>query len=184
MGIALLFAAVLLWMVNDLRRDLKQSVQVVNTQLPEILENTRDSSQTLAVVSNDIRELRDLAGISTGTGDRSLVSYADGVLDAVESSGGVIGLKGKLGMSAKLDDPVPAAEWVVGARKEAVYLALRAQSQHELLHRLTTSFPLRRAWQMQIGEAAPEPLIDWLRVHHAESADVLEEVPDEEPPPP
>jgi hypothetical protein len=83
-----LIAAVLLWLVNDVRVSVKENIRTLNDNLPEILSNTKRSTATLAVLSEDIKNVRDLAGVANGGRDRSLVSYADGLLDTVEQSGG------------------------------------------------------------------------------------------------
>jgi hypothetical protein len=154
------------WMINDLRRELERSTRTVNENLPVILEQTKTSTATLAVLSDDIRALRDLAG-ATGPRDRSLVAFADSLLDAVESSGGQIGVEKLIGKD--LSDPVPAAEWVVDARKEAVVLSFRAKSRRELLQRLCQN-KFGSPWLIRIGDAAPQPLQEWLEQNHSEAA--------------
>ena len=56
-------------------------------------------------------------------------------------------------------------EWVVAARKEGVWLSMRAKSKQELLTRLCAN-KFGSAWHIQLGEGDPEPLIDWLRREH------------------
>ncbi len=62
------------WMLNDLRLELKRSAQTVNRDLPVILANTRKSTETLAEVSSDIKELRNLAGVEDAPRDKTLVT--------------------------------------------------------------------------------------------------------------
>ncbi len=165
LAVAVVALAGLGWMINDLRRELERSTQTVNENLPVILEQTKTSTATLAVLSDDIRALRDLAG-ATGPRDRSLVAFADSLLDAVESSGGQIGVEKLIGKD--LSDPVPAAEWVVDARKEAVVLSFRAKSRRELLQRLCQN-KFGSPWLIRIGDAAPRPLQEWLEQHHPDA---------------
>lgn len=161
--VALLISALVLglfaWMVNDLRVQAKRATVTINEKLPEILDKTRKSTETLAVLSEDIRQLRDLAGASD-VRDRSLVGYADAVLDAVEASGGSIGTKGLLGGNT-LKDPQPAAEWAASARKEAVWLTFRAHSREDLLTRLTQT-KFGSDWHIQSGTSAPVLLREWI----------------------
>ena len=158
------------WMLNDLRVELKRSAQTVNRDLPVILTNTRQTTDTLAEVSRDIKDLRNLAGVEDAPRDRTLVAYADGVLDLVESQeGAVVGTEKLIGKS--LSDPLPAKEWAAGARKEAVWLTFRAKSKRELLDRLTES-KLGSAWKIQFGDTEPVPLRDWLVENHPETAEV------------
>ncbi|HEX6984067.1 MAG TPA: hypothetical protein VF170_01765 [Planctomycetaceae bacterium] len=161
------------WMVNDLRLELKRSAETVNQNLPVILENTRKSTETLAEVSRDIKDLRDLAGVQDAPRDETLVAYADGVLDLVESQADAqIGIEKLIGKN--LSDPLPAPEWVAGARKEAVWLTFRAKSKRELLDRLTES-KFGSPWKIRIGDADPVPLRDWLVENHSPTAEVAAE---------
>lgn len=161
------------WMLNDLRLELKRSAQTVNRDLPVILNNTRRSTETLAEVSRDIKDLRNLAGVENAPRDETLVTYADSVLDLVESQREAVVGKEKL-IGKALDDPLPAAEWVAGARKEAVWLTFRAKSKRELLDRLTES-TFGSPWKIQIGKAEPVPLRDWLVERHPPTAEVAKE---------
>ncbi len=158
------------WMVNDLRRELKRSAETVNTHLPEILDNTRRSTETLAEVSRDIKDLRNLAGVEDVPRDKTLVSYADSVLDLIESQAdAVIGTEKIFGK--ELSDPVPAKDWAAAARKEAVWLTFRAASKRELLDRLTAT-KFGSAWRIKVGEEKPSPLHDWLVEHHPATKEV------------
>lgn len=161
------------WMLNDLRLELKRSAATVNRDLPVILANTKQSTQTLAEVSDDIKELRNLAGVSDVPRDETLVAYADSVLDLVEAQQAVIGTNKLIGSS--LSDPQPAAVWGAATRKEAVWLTFRAASKRELLDRLTET-KFGSAWQIQFGEDKPLPLRDWLGEHHPPTAEVVKEV--------
>jgi hypothetical protein len=133
LGLAVVVAAVVLWILNDMRIEVKRTNEMVGERLPKILENVEKGTATLAQVSKDIDALRDLAGLG-GTKERSLVSYADSALDFLEKLPGQIGLEKVLGKDIK--DALPAAEWVAGARKEGLWLSFRAASKRELLDRL------------------------------------------------
>jgi hypothetical protein len=180
----LLLAAVALaglgWAINDARLELKRSTRTLNeildkartstdtvaASLPEILAKTRTSADTLAQLSEDVRQLRGLAGLSDRGRDRSLVAYAGGVLDAVEGSGGKVGLLKKLGGGMK--DVVPASEWVVGARREAVALVFVARSRAEVLDRLCKNL-FGSDWYIQVDDGKPVPLREWIKANHPES---------------
>ena len=96
-----------------------------------------------------------------------MVAYADGLLDAVQRSGGTIGLKPKL-IGDALKDTQPAAEWVVAARKEALWLTFRVKSKQELLERLTKNM-YGSDWHIQLPGKEPLPLAEWLKANHPES---------------
>ena len=176
--VVLALAAWFGWMLNDLRLELKRSAQTVNRDLPVILANTRKSTETLAEVSGDIKELRNLAGVEDAPRDKTLVAYADSVLDLVESQENAqIGVEKLIGKS--LSDPLPAKEWVAGARKEAVWLTFRAKSRAELLDRLTES-KFGSDWQIQFSDEPPQPLRAWLAEHHPPTAEATAQEPADE----
>jgi hypothetical protein len=184
LGVAVLAVLVLGWMINDLRVELKQAVHTINQNLPEMVEKTRKgtdtvvehlpeivvktrkSADTLAELSEDVRQIKDLAGVVSQTREKTLVAYMDNVLDYIENSGGQIGPKKLIGKGLK--DPVSAREWVVGARKKALYLVLTCRSRQEFLEELCDKVFGTR-WYIQIGEEEATPLIDWLRANHPES---------------
>ena len=170
LGLALLTVALFGWVLVDLRLQLGAAAETINHNLPEILEKSRRSADALAALSDDIRQLRDLAGAPEGARDQTIVAYADAVLDLLESSDVSIGRRSKLGGS-ELKDVVPASEWVVGARKEALWLTFRCKSKSELLTRLTED-KFGSDWYIQASadeDPAPVPLAEWIRAHHAES---------------
>lgn len=151
-----------LLLLNDLRLQMRTAAVTVNDKLPRILEKTEKSAETLATLSNDIKEIRDLAGLPQSDGhDRTLVRYADAMLDRIEASGGSIGTKPLIGGDAKLKDPQPAADWVRAARKEALWQTLRVKSRQELVDRLCET-KFGSAWHIQVGDARPVPLAEWV----------------------
>ena len=169
-GFAVLVTAALGWVVNDLRLQVKRTTTLLNESLPQVLANTKKSTETLAKLSDDIKGLRDLAGVR-GRSDESLVAYADSVLDLIEASGGQIGVEAVIGKEMK--DVLPAVEWVANARKEALLAAVPlSKSKAEVLHRLTTTAFLRSPWLIQFEGADPVPLADWLRANHAETKEL------------
>ncbi|MBA3312861.1 MAG: hypothetical protein H0T47_06155 [Planctomycetaceae bacterium] len=168
------------WLLNDLRLELKRSAQTVNRDLPVILANTRKSTETLAEVSGDIKELRNLAGVDDAPRDQTLVTYADSVLDLIETQADAkIGTEKLIGKS--LSDPVPAKEWVAGARKEAVWLTFRAKSRTELLDRLVRT-KFGSDWKIQFGDAQPQSLREWLVENHPPTAESAQQPARDETP--
>ncbi len=161
LALAVLTIGITGWMVNDLRVAVKSNIQRLDEHLPEILANTKRSSETLAVLSDDIKQLRDLAGVSNGTRDRSLVVFADSLLDELQESKGKVGLKPKL-FGKALKDTELASDWVVQARKEALWLSFRSKSKTELIERLCKN-KFGSDWYTQEGEGDPELLMDWFR---------------------
>jgi hypothetical protein len=160
--LAVLIAAAALLMLNDLRVQARRSTETINAKLPEILDKTRRTADTLAVLSDDIKKLRTLAGAADTVGrDPALVDYATAVLDKIATVDGVVGLMPKL-IGSDLKDTQPAKEWVVDARKEAVLLVFRATSRDELLDRLTQN-KFGSDWYLQPKGEKPVPLKEWVK---------------------
>ena len=168
-GLAVVATAAVLFLLNDLRLQARSATVTVNDKLPRILDKTERTAETMAALSADVRDLRELAGLPQAGGrDATLVRYADRVLDRVAATGGQVGTKPLIGKGLK--DPQPAAEWVAGARKEAVWLTFRATSRHELVERLAET-KFGSAWLIQLPGGDPVPLRDWIAAN----------VPDGEP---
>jgi hypothetical protein len=172
-------AGFLCWGVNDLRLELKettatfkQTAEKLNHDLPRILANTKASTETLKALSQDVKNLRQLAGTAGGKRDDSLVLYADSLLNLIGKQDAKIGRKKLIGR--KLNDPVPAKEWVVGARREAVVQAFRVRSKPEMLEKLGKTVTGSH-WYIQFADSEPQPLIDWAKQKHPETAKLFTE---------
>ena len=161
---AMIVCGVLLWMVNDLRVQVRHSVDTVNRDLPQILDKTRDSTETIATLSRDINQLRELVVGTTVARDDNMIAYETEVLQLIESSNGKIGLKKTLGTG--LADPVPAKDWVTRERKAALWNLARSRSKADLLDRIGHSAVLNRVWYIDLGEKNVQPLIDWVKANH------------------
>jgi hypothetical protein len=189
LAVAVIFLGLVAWLLNAVRQEIRRSGQIVQTagetinehlpaivektrkttdtlaeQLPEIVEKTRMTTETLAEVAEDIRQLKELAGITATARDQGLVAYATSVLDQIEASGGTIGLKKAFGGSG-LKNPVSAKEWVAGARKEAIVLTILANSKTDFVTRLTRN-KFHYPWYIQVGAQPPVMLLDWLKANH------------------
>ncbi len=160
------------WVINDLRLEIKRTSQTIDEHLPAILENVQKSTDTLAALSEDLKQLRDLAGASGETRDKSLVTYADSLLDLIEAADAQIGLEKKV-MRGGLKSIVPAKEWVVDARKEALWLSFRASSKRELLTRLCKN-KFGSPWFIQFPGEDTQLLFDWLKANHPENLNLSE----------
>jgi hypothetical protein len=181
LAVAVVFLALLIWLINDLRLELRRSSamvqtagQTINEHLPAIVDKTRRTTDTLA---EQLPEIVDKARTSTETlaelaEDMNLVAYANSVLDSIEASGGMIGLKKAFGAKG-LKNPVPAREWVVGARKEAILLTILSNSKAEFGTRLTRN-KFHSPWYIQIGEQEPLTLLDWLKANHPATRELSE----------
>src|SRR5262249_7754279 len=117
-GLAAVFVCAALWMLDDMRRQVRRSAELlqengravhghlpvivertrksadtVSQHMPAIVEKTKATTDTLAELAADVRQLKELAGVTSGARDQNLVAYANSVLKAIESSNGTIGLK-------------------------------------------------------------------------------------------
>ncbi|HLL21026.1 MAG TPA: hypothetical protein VK427_02795 [Kofleriaceae bacterium] len=170
LAVAAVTCGFLLYLLNDMRRELHRTNETINTHLPQILANVNTATTTLAAVSKDINSFRDLAGMVDTPQDRSLVAYADSILDFLEQqTTGQIGLTKVVGSGLK--DVVTAAEWARAARKEALWLTFRASTRAELLERLgKTKFG--SDWYYLAPGIAPTKLVDFLVANHLDSKSV------------
>jgi len=144
----------------------QQATKTVTEHLPTILERTNTATQTFAEIAEDVRQLKQLAGLASTARDSNLVAYANSVLALIEAQDARIGVK-RVG-GAGLTSPVPAKEWTVAARKEALVLTAVVKSRQEFLDRLSQNL-FHRPWHIQFASQEPQPLRDWLRAHHPES---------------
>ncbi|MDB5392122.1 MAG: hypothetical protein JWM11_7768 [Planctomycetaceae bacterium] len=192
---AIIFLGAVGWMINDVRQEIRRSIQevhetgltineqlppvvdkirnsadVISESLPEVVERIKKSTETLAELAEDIRQLKELVGVSNTARDKSLVAYADSVLDTIDASKGSIGLKKTFGGSG-LKNVLPAREWVVGARKEALFLTVVAKSKQELLTRLVEN-KFGSHWYIQLENQNPVDLIDWLKANHVATGEL------------
>jgi hypothetical protein len=164
---AAIFSGVLLWMINDLRVQVRKSVDTVNRDLPQILEKTRDSTETMATLSQDIKQLRELVVGDASAREGKIIAYETDVLRLIENSNGKIGVKKALGTG--LADPVPAQEWVMRERKAALWDLARSRSKADLLNRIGRSAVLNRVWYIVTGDKKVMPLVDWVKANHPDS---------------
>ncbi len=167
-GLAAVVCAVLLYLLDDMRREIRRTNETVNAHLPQILANVSTATTTLADVSKDINAFRDLAGLADSAGqDRSLVVYADSVLDFLEQQPqGQIGLSKLVGKGLK--DVITSAEWARDTRKEALWLTFRASTKKELLERIGKN-KFGSDWYFTAPGIEPMTLIEFLRLNHPDS---------------
>jgi len=168
LGLAAVACAAALYMLNDMRQEIRRTNDTVNAHLPQILANAKTATVTLADVSKDINAFRDLAGLTgSGTQDRSLVAYADSVLDFLEKQPqGQIGLSKLVGKGLK--DVITSAEWARDTRKEALWLTFRASTKKELLERISKN-KFGSEWYFTAPGKEPITLVEFLRLNHPES---------------
>lgn len=150
----------------DVMEKIQLMTETVVESLPEIVERIDHTTEVIAELAEDIRQLKELAGLTGGKRDENLVAYANSLLKAVEASGGSIGVR-KL-MSAGLKNTVSAAEWVAAARKEALLLSVLVKSKKEMLMRLGKT-KLGASWYIELPGKEPITLIEWLKENHAET---------------
>jgi hypothetical protein len=166
-GLAAVVCAVLLYLLNDMRTEIRRTNDTVNAHLPQILANVNTATQTLAAVSKDINAFRDLAGLVDTPQDRSLVVYADSILDFLERQpSGQIGLTKIVGKGLK--DIISSGEWARDARKEALWLTFRASTKKELLERMGKN-KFGSDWYFTAPGIEPVTLIEFLKLNHPES---------------
>ena len=170
LGFAAIVCGALLWMINDLRTQVRQSVNTVNRDLPIILEKTRDSTETISTLSQDVKQLRELVVGDGSAREGNTVAYATEVLRLLENSGGKIGVKKVVGTG--LADPIPAREWVTRERTSSLWDLARSRSKADLLERIGHSAVLNRVWYIDTGEKDLIALADWVKANHPPSQEL------------
>ena len=150
-GLAAVAAAILLWMLNDLRLEVKRTNAIVAEHLPAVLANVKQGTETLAHLSKDIEGMRDLAGIAGGPRDRSLVVYADSVLDFLDQQKGQIGLEKLVGKGLK--DIVAVQDWSPARARK------RCGSRSARTARPSCSIASARTSSARRGTSRPRPAI-------------------------
>lgn len=155
------------WAVNDLRLEIKETSRKLNEDLPRILANTKKSSETLAKLAEDVKNVRNLAVGSGKSKDNSIIIYADDLLSLIEKQDAVIAVEKVIGK--KLKDPKPAKDWVVGKRREALFLSFRVRSKREMVEQLCKTLT-RRKWLIKFKDEKPKPLLEWLKANHEPTA--------------
>jgi hypothetical protein len=139
----------------------RKTTDTVTESLPEVVERVERTTEVMAELADDIRQLKELAGVGSTKRDENLVAYTNGVLKLIASSGGTIGEKKVVGRGLK--NVKPAAEWVAGRRKWALYWMLRVTSKKEMVARIC------KGAYIELPGKEPVPLIDWVRENHPET---------------
>ncbi len=204
LGVAVVFLALVVWMINDIRLQVRQttegvkrtneqvnehlptvvqksrettevvskhlpdvvtkvtdSTELVAEHLPEIVQRVDTTTEVIADLAEDIKQLKELAGLGTTKRDENLIAYTNGALKAIAASGGTIGAKKVIGKGLK--NTQPAAEWVAGKRKWTALMLLKFKSKKEVADWLT------KGWYLELPDREPIALLDWLREHHPET---------------
>jgi ABC-type transporter Mla subunit MlaD len=181
-----------LWMINDIRLDVKEvtanvneqlgpikkvttsingqlpsilantekAVRTVDKHLPQIIRQTEESVSTMAGVSGDVKQFKELFGdIFANNQNKELLKEVLSTLDLLEGLDATIGLKKD--DTNELKTAKPAKHWARAARKEAPFLSLIGKSRGDVLQRLTTT-GTGKPWYIKVGEKAPMLLLDWI----------------------
>lgn len=173
--LALVFGIAMLSMVYGLYTRVHYSTELVNERLERILENTDKTTATLAAFAEDLRRLRDLAGLKDKQREDGLIAYTDRVLDFIENTEAEIGVAKVVSFSNGLKNLEPAHIWVRSNRKRAVWLVASQSSKRAVVEELTSTEITGSSYYIQFPDAEPEPLLDWLIRNHPETAEVFAE---------
>lgn len=196
---ALLFGIAVLALIYDLKQDVTSSLEAahtavtdanravatVNDKLPDIVTEVKKGTETLSALAEDVELIKSVAGIHSEQaerGMRSLATYADEIqkllADQTADKGAVILIEEIFGSDLKQFDT--AEEFLVGLNKEMVTLILPlAKSKQEILYRVSRSGPPRRKpFYIQFPDEEPVMLEEFIKQHHAESAELPPYEPD------
>jgi hypothetical protein len=150
----------------------EKATAAVNAQLPPLLAESETTVERLADLADGLRQYRALMGVVHGAGqNKDLLSYGASILGLVGGQNATIGVK-KPGTAGPLKHPMPAKQWAAAAQPELPFLSLIAKTKGEVLHGLAHTRSLAGPLQIQLADAAPRLLADWIQEMHPESKDV------------
>jgi hypothetical protein len=144
----------------------RTSTDTVSKHLPKVIDRVDKTTEVVAGLAEDVRQLKELAGIGKEPRDKTVAAYASSVLKKIAESGGEIGvrrppLKG-------LRNKKPAAEWVEGERTEAALMAILGRSKKQMLKAIATT-KWGGNWYIELPGQKPVKLLDWLKENHEET---------------
>jgi hypothetical protein len=144
----------------------RAGTESVSKSLPRVIDRVEKTSEVMAELAEDVRQLKELAGLSKTPRDKSVVAYAESVLQKIAASGGGIGTKKTVGRGLKTTRP--AAEWVEAERREAALMAVLGRTKKEMLRAIVKT-KWGTDWYIQVPDQQPVKLLDWLRENHDET---------------
>jgi hypothetical protein len=147
----------------------RNGTDTVAKTLPQVVDRVDRTTEVMADLAEDVRQLKELAGLGNKPRDKTVAAYADSVLKHIAASGGVIGVKKTVGRGLK--NTRPAADWVAAERREAVFLTLLGRGKKELLQSIGKT-RLGFYWYIQLPGQEPVRLLDWLRETHPETKEL------------
>ena len=188
LGVAMIFGFVLIWMIWDFKQKMvtalakaestvghvQKSVEEVNNKMPAVLGEIQKTSHTLSRVADDVELMKRVTGINNENeerGVRGLAIYADELqqvlADETEGKNSNILVEEVIGNDLKVHESMP--EFLVSLNKEMVAILVLAKSREEILYRVCHSSIRRKPYFLQINDAEPILLEDFIRKHHATS---------------
>ena len=189
---AILFGLILLWMIADFKKkmivaldkaeatvsEVQGSVEKVNSQMPQVLSEIKETSTTLSGLAKDVELMKRVAGIGDEDqtrGVRGLALYADELQQLLDEKfqdrDGNVLLEEVIGSDLKKEESAEA--FLVGLSKEMVLTILPlSNSKEEVLYRICHSGIRRKPFYIQFDSEEPQLLEEFIREHHSPSRDL------------
>lgn len=173
LAVVVIIGGTLLWMVNDLRRDAKPVLTDLKRDMPTIVANTKKSTTSLAELSDDIKAVRTIMGL-TGSRDKKLIVYTGEVLELIEKEGAGAtifadttgaGIANKIVRFVAAKNPVTVENWLAATRARALYVSLFGGSTKEDVLDKLCKDTFGNHYMIQVGSADPVLLKDWIQQH-------------------
>lgn len=186
---AIEFGFILLWMISDFKSkmivslgkaeatvsEVQDSVEKVNSQMPQVLSEIKETSSTLSGLAEDVELIKRVAGVGDGDqtrGVRGLALYADELQQLLdekfEGRDGNVLLEEVIGSDLKKKET--AEGFLVGLSKEMVLTILPlSNSKEEVLYRICHSGVRRKPFYIQFKNSEPQLLEDFIREQHPAS---------------
>ncbi len=191
LGVATAFLGFVAWALNDMRVQVKRTLEPVQRDLPPILAETRktttavseeapgivqdarSATDALGGLAGDVKRLRQALAKVKADRDPELVAYAASVIGAVAASGGTVSTKAPSALASGLENPIPAKAWAATAQTNSHLDMLLSNSKLELLTRLTSN-RIGSPFMIQVGRGRRVPMLDWLRQNHEDTKKLFE----------
>ena len=189
---AIEFGFILLWMISDFKSkmivaldkaeatigEVQDSVEKVNSQIPQVLSEIKTTSATLSSLADDVELMKRVAGVGDGDetrGVRGLALYADEVQQLLDEKfkgrNGNVLIEEVIGSDLKKEESAEA--FLVGLSKEMVLTILPlSNSKEEVLYRVCHSGIRRKPFYIQFENAEPQLLEEFIKENHPGSRDL------------
>lgn len=150
----------------------EKATTILTADLPKLVITSEAALTSVAELSDSFGQYKGLLGIVHAPSQKpSLMSYGASLLGFLGgTTNATVGQK-KPGTNGPLTKTMPASEFAAAATKDLNFFGVAGSSKADVLHGIAkTASP--SPWHIQVGDAAPKPLADWVKENHPDSKDM------------